>query len=266
MSGNWVCLMYHEVAGSRISPVGREKFFSVSASTFAHQLRVLRDAGLIGCTIADALAPNANNRLAISFDDGNVGQAARAFPALVANGMAATFFITTEWVGQSGFATWQQLREMRDAGMAIESHTHTHPFLSELSALRLRDELARSRDILAEQLGAAPTMIALPGGDAPRAELRPLFAQEGYTVIATSRWGVNFASNDETPRSIRRCTVRGEPTDDAFLSIATGDPWLGLRKHAREGALGFMRRSLGPTRYARLRRLFLDTAGSLPTG
>ena len=263
MTGDWVCLMYHDVAQDARTSVGANDFFSVREQTFARHLSLIRDAGLVGCTIATTRSPGERNRIAISFDDGNLGQAKRAFPALVASGMAATFFITTSWVGRPGFATWDQLREMRDAGMAIESHTHTHPFLSELSEQSLRDELAKSRDVLGEKLGVAPRMIALPGGDAPRRELRHIIADEGYDVVASSQWGVNRRRVDERPCWIRRCTVRGQSGDRAFVSIATGDRWLRLRKHARETTLALVRRSLGPTRYARLRRGFLDGADSL---
>lgn len=262
MGGNWVCLMYHDVVADRAPGAGSDAFFSVTERTFTHHLRLMRDAGLAGCSIADALVGGENDRVAISFDDGTLGQAVRAFPALARNGMKATFFITTDWVGRPGFATWSQLREMRAAGMAIESHTHTHPFLSELSERDLRDELSRSRDLLAEQLGAIPRMIALPGGDAPRRELRRIIGEEGYEVVATSRWGVNGRRNAETCPSIRRCTVRGQSSDHAFLSVTAGDPWLRLRKRAREELLAFVRRSLGPTRYARLRRDVLNTAGA----
>ena len=177
--------------------------------------------------------------------------------------MTATFFVTTAWVGRPGFATWDQLREMRDAGMAIESHTHTHPFLSELGAAALRDELCRSRELLGEKLGIESRMLALPGGDAPRSALLGEIGEAGYRVVATSRWGVNADRRAESVQWIRRCTVRGEPGDREFLAIATGDPVLRLRKHAREGTLAFIRRSLGPSRYARWRRGVLDAAGSL---
>lgn len=262
-SRDWVCLMYHDVAGNaaRINDVG--EFFSVREEDFARHLKLIRDVGLMGCTIAEAINCGGERRIAISFDDGNLGQATRALPALVANGMTATFFITTAWVGRPGFATWDQLREMRDAGMAIESHTHTHPFLSELSEQQLRDELARSRDEIAHQLGAGPTMLALPGGDAPRPELRKIIVTEGYEVVASSRWGLNRYNVDERPPLIRRCTVRGEMGDGAFISVARGDPWVRLRKHVRERSLALLRRSLGPSRYARLRRNLLHTVGGV---
>jgi peptidoglycan/xylan/chitin deacetylase (PgdA/CDA1 family) len=154
---------------------------------------------------------------------------------------------------------------MRDAGMAIESHTHTHPFLSELPEAQLRDELRRSRDFIGEELGAAPTMIALPGGDSPHGQLRHVFAEEGYAVVATSRWGVNSwrRANPESAITIQRCTVKGECTDDAFLAIVHADRWLRARKRAREGTLAVVRRLLGPSRYAQRRRALLNAVGSV---
>ena len=256
-----VCLMYHDVSARDSLSQGGAEFFSVTQRRFARHLQIIRDAGLTGCSLA-GLVPNADH-VAISFDDGNVGQAAQAFPALVAAGMTATFFVTTGWIGRPGFASWEQLREMRAAGMAIESHTHTHPFLSELSEPQLRDELRRSRDLLQEHLGSeAPSMLALPGGDAPRRSLRRIIAEEGFSTVATSRWGKNRGDLGAAVRYVRRCTVRDELNDQEFLEIISGNSWLGMRKHTREAVLAFVRRSLGPTRYAKYRRQLLDSIGA----
>jgi peptidoglycan/xylan/chitin deacetylase (PgdA/CDA1 family) len=263
MSSEWVCLMYHDVATECPPTSGGRARFSVSATSFARHLALIGDAGLRGCSIAEASA-NPGHRIAISFDDGDLGQHARAFPALAASGMTATFFITTGWVGRPGFVSWDGLREMRDAGMAIESHTHTHPFLSELSESALRDELQHSRDLLLQHLGQQPTMISLPGGDFPREELRKTFAEEGYSVIATSRWGVNRNLHcGNSPFMVQRCTVRGELPDERFLAIAHADRWLRVRKRTRESTLALVRRILGPSRYAERRRSLLNAAGAL---
>ena len=260
----WLCLMYHDVSAAPVGITGGAGYFSVSEAAFARQLLLLQDAGLRACSIADALRAEASHPIAISFDDGDLGQATRAFPALAARGMTATFFVTTGWIGTPGYASWDQLREMRAAGMSIQSHTHTHPFLSELGPDALRDELRRSRDLLNEHLDQRTSMLALPGGDAPRRNLRGMIAEEGYTVVATSRWGVNRANANAAPLYLRRCTVRGEPSDPAFVAIASGDSWLSLKKRTRESLLAAIRSSLGPTRYARWRRRVLDSARREP--
>ena len=252
----WICLIYHEVTEHE-PRVGGADFFSVSASTFARQLSLIAGLGLRGCSIAQAIT-DPRRAVAISFDDGDIGQAERAFPALAARGMTATFFVTTSWVGTPRYASWHQLREMAAAGMSIQSHTHTHPFLSELDEHRLRDELCRSRDLLDEQLQQRTTMIAFPGGDAPRPALRHVLAEEGYDVVGTSRWGRNPARGGGRPWYVKRCTVRGAPPDAHFSAIVTGDRVLSLKKQTRERVLAFLRSSLGPSRYARWRRRFLD--------
>lgn len=254
--------MYHDVTPKPPTVSGGSDFFSVSQASFAHQLSLIEASGLRGCSIADVLAGDPATRVAISFDDGDLGQAERAFPALVARGMTATFFVTTGWIDQPGYASWSQLREMADAGMSIQSHTHSHPFLSELSEQALRDELRRSRDMLDERLAQRTTMLALPGGDAPRRELRGIMHDEGFSVVATSRWGINRDVAGAEPLYVRRCTVRGESSDANFLAVVRGSTWLRLKKRTRENVLAFVRSSLGPTRYARWRRGFLDAASS----
>lgn len=267
MIGNnrWVCLMYHNVSpGSNMIP-GTADYFSVPRDTFDRQLRLIDDLGLRGCSIADALQATGTRRVAISFDDGDLGQATRAFPALAARGMTATFFITTSWVGRSDYASWDQLREMRAAGMSIQSHTHTHPYLSELDADALRVELQRSRDLLDERLGQQTTMIGLPGGDAPRPKLRAMLTDAGYRVVGTSDWGVN-QDVDVPPAGmalyVDRCTIRGVPSDELFRAILTGDSWLSVKKRTRHSVLGFVRSSLGPSRYLRWRHRLIDAVGS----
>ncbi len=257
LSGGWVCLLYHDVASRQTD------YFATPAPAFAAQLDAVRAAGYRGGSIAAALAARPEDRsLAISFDDGNLGQFAAAFPALAERGMTATFFITTSWVGRPGYVTWDHLRQMRDAGMSIQSHTRTHPFLSELGASALAEELRAAKHDLDQALGQDTDMLALPGGDFPRRRFAPLVREAGYRVVATSIWGVNRGVGTRDGwTEVRRCTVRGEPPLDEFRRVAAGDPALGRLRRGRERVLGTLRRSLGPSRYARWRRWFLEAVG-----
>jgi peptidoglycan/xylan/chitin deacetylase (PgdA/CDA1 family) len=256
----WICLMYHEVTPEAVRS-GAGEWFSVSAGSFASQLDQIRGRGLRGCSVADVLASgqSVDPVVAISFDDGSEGQYARAFPALVARGMSATFFVTTSWVGRPGFVTWPQLREMKQAGMSIQSHTHSHPFLSELAPPALEQELRRSKAELDHQLGQNTDQLSLPGGDYPRRRFRGLIGQSGYRVLCTSVWGRN-RRRVVVGAPVKRCTIRGAMAPEEFDRIILGDPWLGLTRGLRGNALNMVRSSLGPTRYSRWRRSFLDAA------
>jgi peptidoglycan/xylan/chitin deacetylase (PgdA/CDA1 family) len=235
--------------------------FAVPVRAFERQLDLVRAEGLRGCSIASAIERPAGS-VALSFDDGEAGNYEHAFPALVARDMTATFFITTSWVGRPGYVTWDQLREMSEAGMSIQSHTRTHPFLSGLGREELLEELEGSKRELDAALDQDTDAVALPGGDEPRADLRHLLGAAGYRIVATSAWGVNdVESAPEAGRPVRilRCTVRGEPSPSRFRRILRGNRWMMGWQRARGGALRRVRSGLGPQRYAALRRTLLDS-------
>jgi peptidoglycan/xylan/chitin deacetylase (PgdA/CDA1 family) len=202
----------------------------------------------------------------ITFDDGVRSDYEVAYPALAARGMSATFFVVTGRVGSSGYVTWSELREMRAGGMSIQSHTCTHPFLSELSEAALRRELRDSKCAIDDALGQETDQLAFPGGDPPRRTLRHLLLESGYRVVATSRWGVNHGRDPSALRRVRRCTISGRHDPALFKRTLAGDRGLALARGARETALGSVRTWLGPSRYATWRRMFIDALDRVSGG
>ena len=264
MSRRSVCLLYHDViAGTPPTVSGGSEHFAVSRTAFESQLDVLRRFGLVGRSIEEVATAPADNSVVISFDDGDAGQFEQALPALLERGMTATFFVTTAWIGTVGYVSWPQLLEMKAAGMSIQSHTRSHPFLSELDEAALRDELRTSKQELDERLEQNTTSLALPGGDMPRRGLRRVLSESGYRVVATSRWGTNStAPKGDDTWFVRRCTVRGEPSLEQFQRIVRGDRLLAARRRLRDTALRTLRAGLGSTRYDRWRKRFLEFSAS----
>lgn len=255
----WVSLMYHDVLPDTPATGGGPERFAVPLASFEATLDVIAEAGYLGCSLATALEEVGRPRVAITFDDGTRSNFDFALPALRARSMTATFFITTDWVGQPGFMTWSELRELKSLGMSVQSHTRSHPFLSELDEASLRSELAGSKAELDRQLDQDTTQIGLPGGDSPRRALRHLLADCGYDVVAGSKWGVNDDhSRVGGIRHVRRCTVRGRTPPTFARRVVSGDPWLALRRYPREATLAGIRSTLGAGRYSRWRRSFLD--------
>ena len=97
----WVSLLYHDVTPESPKGSGGPEHFSVTTGAFRQQLNEIRRHGKQGCSIESALTHGEDGRIAISFDDGCLGQFEEAFPALVELSMTATFFITTGWVGRA---------------------------------------------------------------------------------------------------------------------------------------------------------------------
>src|SRR5687768_9173212 len=225
--------MYHDVLEDGAPAAAVAQRFAVPVGAFAAQLDAMREWGYRVRSLCDAIRAPSPTVVAMTFDDGHLSQFSRAFPELAARGMTATFFVTTSWIDRRpGYVSWSQLREMKAAGMSIQSHTHTHPFLSELSAQALSMELRRSKSELDEALDQDTDQIALPGGEGPRGRLRRLLGESGYAVVATSKWGTNGAVHQHGIRFVCRCTIRGTPEMSDFARIVRGDPSLATWQQA----------------------------------
>jgi peptidoglycan/xylan/chitin deacetylase (PgdA/CDA1 family) len=98
---------------------------------------------------------------------------------LRANGVKATFFVSSRW-GQWRPEVVQELAA--EPLFEVESHAATHVDLTRLPAERLRENLDESQRVLAAILGHAPSFLR-----PPKATVSPLLAAEaaskGLTVV-----------------------------------------------------------------------------------
>lgn len=103
----------------------------------------------------------------ITIDDAFLSVYTEAWPRLKAAKIPFTLFVATEPVDQGtrGYMNWDQIRELRDAGVTIGSQTHTHLHMARASDDRNRQELETSNARFRAELGAAPTIIAYPFGE-----------------------------------------------------------------------------------------------------
>jgi peptidoglycan/xylan/chitin deacetylase (PgdA/CDA1 family) len=113
--------------------------------------------------------------------------------------------------------TWEQAREMDANGVAIESHTVTHPILTQVDSQRLRFELSESRRQLAAELGRDVRLFCYPDG-AYDARVRAAAAAAGYTCAVTTRHGLTRAESDLL--TLRR--VHGEADHAHFVQATSG--------------------------------------------
>jgi peptidoglycan/xylan/chitin deacetylase (PgdA/CDA1 family) len=251
--------MYHEVPQAHDEAA--RSYFAVPVERFADQMARLRDEGLRAVSLETMLETRDPDLVALTFDDGHQTHYASAFPVLAAMGFSATFFVTTGWVGRRASVSWNQLQEMAAAGMSIQSHTHTHPFLSALDGESVARELRESKRQLDEHLAQDTVTLALPGGDAPRRRYSDAIATSGYRIVATSAWGTNAWAlrGAGAPVVVRRYTVRQDTSLKRFADLAMGlSPWWS-REGLRLRTLNEVRRVFGPERYARWRRALLQT-------
>lgn len=217
-------LMYHAVTnGNGVPPWP----WAISMQQFREQLDFLAVEGYATPTMGELISVPAKKwagrTAVITFDDGYVDNLA-ACEELQKRGMRASWFIVTGSIGKA--PQWPaegrpagrllnaaELREMRENGMEIGSHTVNHVRLTEVDDVRLAQELSDSRVELEEALGNAVNSFAYPYG-AWDARCSLAVKQAGYTSACTTRTG--WALRDRDPYRLRRLTVFNHDTLGSF--------------------------------------------------
>jgi peptidoglycan/xylan/chitin deacetylase (PgdA/CDA1 family) len=102
--------------------------------------------------------------------------------------------------------TWDELRELRRAGMDVQSHTRTHRVLQTLTPEELRDELAGSRRDLETELGEEIRAVAYPVGFpiVDRPDIARAIYEAGYELGFSSTGGTARLGRDFDPLDIQR--------------------------------------------------------------
>jgi peptidoglycan/xylan/chitin deacetylase (PgdA/CDA1 family) len=123
--------------------------------------------------------------------------------------------------------TWDDVRALATAGMAVESHSRRHRVLQTLEPAALRDELEGSKRDLEHELGRPVRAIAYPVGRriAHLVAIREAVAAAGYRVGftngsgATRIWPASLARVMPTDRfDIRRLGTDRDMSDAMFFT------------------------------------------------
>jgi peptidoglycan/xylan/chitin deacetylase (PgdA/CDA1 family) len=128
------------------------------------------------------------------------------------------------------FINRAELKEMTENGMAVGSHTHSHPLLSHLTAERQFEELCVSKQMLEKDLGIEIQSLAYPVGapDSFNEQTQEALRKAGYRIAFSFHGGKNVAGR--TSRyNVRRHHVGvgdGEPLFRVRTSTAAilGEP------------------------------------------
>ncbi|MFV0136879.1 polysaccharide deacetylase family protein [Streptomyces sp. HMX87] len=223
-------LMYHAVA---VEPDDATRALSVTPEAFAEQMAVVADRGLTPVGTAELAAawrsgrPLPERPVLVTFDDGYEGVHRHALPVLAEHGFPATLFVSTGWLRgphDTGGALdtmldWAQVRDLAAAGVEIGGHSHSHPQLDRLDGDGLRFELIHCKEIIADQLGSAPSSFAYPYGYSDR-RVRAAVRETGYAQALAV--GNGLARRRQGPYALRRVTVRRSTGIEEFARLVEG--------------------------------------------
>jgi peptidoglycan/xylan/chitin deacetylase (PgdA/CDA1 family) len=211
--------------------------------------------GWRGLSVGQALGYPSGNSVAITFDDGSETDLITAAPILKENEWLATFYVTAGFVGNAGYMSSAQLRELHALGFEIGCHSMTHAYLDDLDPLALRREVIDAGRKLEDMIGAKIEHFSCPGG---RYDHRPLqlVRETAYRSLATSQSHANFPATN--PYLLGRVAIMRDTSDATFSRVCSG---AGLWKtRMTESARGAARKLLGNSLYDRLRARLLGQA------
>ena len=178
---------------------------AINPAEFEKQMQALKDHGFTVIKMTDFLAWRRSEKsipdksCIISIDDGYRSGYEVAWPILKKFGYPFTMFIYTNFVkgqpnagGQS--LSWEELAEMRDAGVDIESHSISHSNLREKKGkwqnqqpnyeAWLTHEICDSKKMLEKNLGISVKAFAYPYGN-HNEEIRRVTMDAGYEAAFT---------------------------------------------------------------------------------
>ncbi|HEX6314733.1 MAG TPA: polysaccharide deacetylase family protein [Gemmatimonadaceae bacterium] len=199
--------------------------YKLSADRFRQHLDALQRASTaivndVGLTRIDATS--SSSRVLLTFDDGGSGYLNYAADELESRGWRGHVFMTTGFIGQPGFLTSAELRDLDRRGHVIGSHSRTHPMpLSSLPPGNIAQEWAASLGDLQDILGKAVHVASVPGGFHSTL-VAELAAASGIRTLFTSE-PVSRGTTVSECRILGRYTLR-RGDDGAYVARLVGSP------------------------------------------
>jgi len=162
-----VVFMYHkfDVPKYPTTNITLKQFVSHLEEFSLSKYKVLPLEFILDTIINDGQLPN--NTIGISVDDADKSFLTTAWPKFKEKNLPVTLFVNTSTIGNNNknYLNWDQIRELKNEGVTIGAHSHTHNHLAELSNNEIIDEIEISNKIFLKEIGIIPTLFAYPYGE-----------------------------------------------------------------------------------------------------
>jgi peptidoglycan/xylan/chitin deacetylase (PgdA/CDA1 family) len=201
-------------------------------------------------------SPESRFPVVITVDDGGVSFYTVVADRLEALGLRAHCFVSTDFIGQRGFLSANQIRELDARGHLIGTHSASHPpRFSALTFAEMRREWTDSRQRLADVLGRAVTAGSVPGGYFSPAVARAA-RQSGLRTLFTSEPTTRPSTIDGC-RIAGRFTIRRGHRPDMARRFTSDAPWARCKAWIGWNAKALVKPVLGAS-YARVADWILE--------
>ncbi len=175
---------------------------SVTMEQFEQHLAILEEGGYRVLPLDEIVRGLAGERelpdraVAITVDDTDRSILTEAMPRLLDRGFPFTVFINTDAVNNSlSSISWDDVRAMHEAGVAIGAQSAGHGHMAFMDRGRVEEDLARMTSDFINQLGFVPKLFAYPYGEFS-SELAAMLRDVGYDAAFGQHSGVAVEGAD----------------------------------------------------------------------
>ena len=110
--------------------------------------------------------PKKQKKILLTIDDGFQSFYENAWPFLKENKIPFILFVSTEPVGNRGYMTWDQIKEIeKEDFVMIGHHSHSHEYLVEKSDQEFIIDIEKANMIFKKKIGYIPTLFSYPFGE-----------------------------------------------------------------------------------------------------
>lgn len=157
-------LMYHRFDENKYPST------NIKMEVFVKQIEMIKNANYEFYDIQEFIdnfnQPKNEKRILITIDDAFSSFYEIAWPFLKENRIPFILFVSTEPVGNKGYMTWDQIREIEQESYGyIGHHSHTHDYLIEKSEEDFIKDIEMASKIFLKELGYVPNLFSYPFGE-----------------------------------------------------------------------------------------------------
>jgi len=143
---------------------------NISMDVFINHINIIKDSNLSFYHpekfIDEFDVSKKNKKILLTVDDGFKSFYDNAWPYLKENKIPFILFVSTEPVGNNGYMTWDQIKEIDKYEFAIIGHhSHSHEYLIDKSQQEFLNDMRTADQIFQKELGYVPILFSYPFGE-----------------------------------------------------------------------------------------------------
>jgi poly-beta-1,6-N-acetyl-D-glucosamine N-deacetylase len=141
-------------------------------------------------------------KLLLTIDDAFLSFYENAWPILKKNKIPFILFVSTREIGNSGYMTWEQIKEIsKYSFVEIGNHSHSHEYLIDEKLSTIKKDLLTSKNLFKSKLKKDTIFFSYPFGEYSL-EFKNLVKELGFKFAFGQHSGVvgNYEDHYELPR------------------------------------------------------------------